>query len=242
MPSPTYTVGGSSAATRDPSLPSGARRALMRGRRRRPDDVAEHSARLDRRQLPRVADEDEPRLAGAPPRPASPSARARPSTSRRRSRRRGAAGCRGGGGSGCGCPGRQPSSRCSVDALKREQLRTDAGRRRRARAPRVHRLLEPRGRLAGRRREGDERRAARGGLLGQQRDDPRDGRRLAGARPAGDDREAPQDRGRGGQPLAARPSRRRTAARARRRGAPRDVSAALAERPQVRRDWRSSRQ
>ena len=44
--------------------------------------------------------------------------------------------------------------------------------------------------------------AGRRGLLGEQRDDPRDGRRLAGAGAAGDDGEAAQDGGRGGLALA----------------------------------------
>ena len=54
------------------------------------------------------------------------------------------------------------------------------------------------------RRERDERLgpAGRLGLLGQQRDDARDGRRLAGARAAGDDGEAVADGGRAGHPLA----------------------------------------
>ncbi len=56
----------------------------------------------------------------------------------------------------------------------------------------VDRLLQPRGRLARRRRQRDQRQPA--GLLGQQREDPRDRRRLARARAAGDDREPPPHR------------------------------------------------
>ena len=87
---------------------------------------------------------------------------------------------------------------------EREQLVADGGLERQRAGLGVHGLLQPRRRLARRRRQRDERRglAARGGLLGEQRDDPRDGRRLAGARAAGDDREAAQRRGRGGEPLA----------------------------------------
>ena len=64
-------------------------------------------------------------------------------------------------------------------------------------------LLQAGGGFARRRGERDVRwRLARGGrLLGEQRDDPRDGRRLAGAGPAGDDREAPQHGSCGGKPL-----------------------------------------
>ena len=60
----------------------------------------------------------------------------------------------------------------------------------------VHRLLQARRGLAGRRGERDQRRGAARGprLLGEQRDDPRDRRRLARARPAGDDGQPPQDR------------------------------------------------
>jgi hypothetical protein len=50
----------------------------------------------------------------------------------------------------------------------------------------VDRLLEPRGRLARRRGQGDERHVVPR-LLGEQGDDPRHGRRLARARAAGDD-------------------------------------------------------
>ncbi len=69
----------------------------------------------------------------------------------------------------------------------------------------VDRLLQPRGGLAGRRRERDERRRRPGGgrLLGEQRHDPRDRGRLAGARPAGDDREALAHRRGGRERLAA---------------------------------------
>ena len=164
----------------------------------RPDDVAEHGAGLDRGQLPGVADEDRAGPAGAPPRAAGPSATATPSRSRRRSRRRGAAGCRGRGGSGCWLSGRQPSSRCRVEALAAQQLRADGVARRRAVGGLVCTASSSRPRrLAGRRGERDERLgpAGRLGLLGQQRDDPRDRRRLAGARAAGDDGEATADRG-----------------------------------------------
>ena len=83
----------------------------------------------------------------------------------------------------------------------------------------VHRLLQAGGRLAGRRGERDERGGGAGGrgLLGQQRDDPRDGGRLARAGPAGDDREAAQHGRRGGAALARVVGSRAQAARARRR-------------------------
>ncbi len=65
-------------------------------------------------------------------------------------------------------------------------------------------LLQPRRRLARRRGERDQRRtrSLRRGLLGVQRDDPRDRGRLAGPGAAGDDCEAPQDRDRRSHPLA----------------------------------------
>ncbi len=81
------------------------------------DEVSQHRARLDRGQLVGVADQDEPAVSGAAPRPAGPSASATPSTPRRRPRRRRAAGCRGRAGSVRGRPGCQPSSRCRVVAV-----------------------------------------------------------------------------------------------------------------------------
>ena len=65
---------------------------------------------------------------------------------------------RGRGGSGCGVPGRQPSSRCSVEASSRA-ARADAA----TASVRlvVHRLAQPRGGLAGRRGERDQRRRSR---------------------------------------------------------------------------------
>ena len=66
----------------------------------------------------------------------------------------------------------------------------------------VDRLGQPRGGLAGRGGEGDERGCGARGerLLLEQRDDPGDRRRLAGARAAGHDRE-PSQHGRGGRLL-----------------------------------------
>jgi hypothetical protein len=89
--------------------------------------------------------------------------------------------------------------------VEREELGPDRGVHREARGLLVDRLLQARGGLPGRRGERDEqvRRAGRGGLLGQQRDDAGDRRRLARARAARDDREPPQDRGRRGERLAA---------------------------------------
>ena len=173
-----------------------------RRRRARADDVAEHGSRLDRGELARVADEDQPRLRLGPPRRAGPSGTARPSRSRRRSRRRAAAGCRGRGGSGCGCPGasraagaawtrRGADSRARTSSLTSSRPRPRGSPRRAGRPPcRSARRARPAARAR-----------PRSGLLEQQRDDPRDGRRLAGARAAGDDRQAAPDRGLGGQPL-----------------------------------------
>ena len=74
-----------------------------------------------------------------------------------------------------------------------EQLRAHVlGHRERGRLG-VDRLLQARRRLAGGRRERDERLAAR--LLDEQRHDPRDRRGLAGARAAGHDRQPPQHGG-----------------------------------------------
>ena len=67
MPSPTATSdAGATPSTGEPVASSTAARTLglMRGPvAAGPDDVAEHGARLDRGELARVADEDEPRLA-----------------------------------------------------------------------------------------------------------------------------------------------------------------------------------
>ena len=100
-------------------------------------------------------------------------------------------------------PGRQPSSRCSVDAPRLEQSRPLLRAQLERRGLLVDRFLEPRGGLAGRRGEGDERARRSGGLglLVEQRDDARDGRRLAGAGAAGDDGEAAQHARRGGEAL-----------------------------------------
>ena len=90
-------------------------------------------------------------------------------------------------------PGRQPSSRCRVDARRSEQPLPGRGADRH-RAPRfaVHRLLSRAAALPGRGGEGDtgRRLPAAAGLLVEQGEDAGDGRRLAGAGPAGDDCEA----------------------------------------------------
>ena len=100
-------------------------------------------------------------------------------------------------------PGRQPSSRWRVEALSVEQLRS------RTASLDVERSAPPRARPppAARRPSRSARRARRAaaarpaavGLLVEQRDDARDGRRLAGAGSAGDDGEAAQHGGRGGE-------------------------------------------
>ena len=202
-----------------------ARRVMRRPSRRRADDVAEHRTGLDRGQLVGVADEHQPGARAARRRGAGPSATARPSTSRRRRRRRTAAGWRGRGGSGCGWPGRQPSSRWSVERAEGPSSCARIVRRgRRGRAPR--RAPPPRGGpppcRSGRRARSERGGGPSRGLLGEQRDDARDGRGLAGAGPAGDHREPaaarrPRPRAAGSRrPAAPRTSRSRPVAPARR--------------------------
>ena len=143
--------------------------------------------------------------------------------------------------------GRQPRSRCRVEACAASSCARTASLDVEPGGLLVHGLLQAGGRLARRRGEGDERLgvAGRRGLLGQQRDDPRDGRRLAGAGAAGDDGEAVLDGGRArlalalvvhvreqpGEPLGEgrrrrrrRGARRRGPAGRRRPGAPRASS------------------
>ena len=137
-------------------------------------------------------------------------------------------------------PGLQPSSRCSVEALEREQLLADASSTSSARASAWTASSSRAAALpvgaASATSGGGRPRARR--LLGEQREDPRDGRRLAGAGAARDDREAPRAwrsrrRGAGGRRRRRANSRgeaRRPAARRRRR-APRPVARARAGPP-----------
>ena len=137
------------------AAPAAHRQPSAAGRRCRPAPRPPRSTRAARGRRPAPA-----ARRGAAPRPAWPSATATPSRSRRRSRRRGQA-LRGRGESGCGCPGRQPSSRCSVDGLQGEQLRRGPRRSHRACAPpRAPPPASRAARLARRRRERDQRRAA----------------------------------------------------------------------------------
>ena len=100
---------------------------------------------------------------------------------------------------GAGLPAEQAVER---RGLELEQPRADRVVDVEPRGLRVDGLGEPRGGLAGRGGERDQRRCGARGerLLLEQRDDAGDGRRLAGARAAGHDREAAQH-GRGGRLL-----------------------------------------
>ena len=207
---------------------------------RGPDDVAEHRAGLDRR---RAGPGRRPASAAppaAPPRRAAPSATARPSRSRRRSPRRAGAGCRGGGGSGCGCPGASRAAGAASRPRSAEQLRADARRSTSsAAASSWTASSQPRGGLAGRRGERDERlgAAAAAACSASSATIRATVVVLPVPGPAGDDREAAPHRGRGGQRAGARRPRRRTAARARGEDRPRRrVGRAGAERAQVRGD------
>ena len=203
MPSPTGTSAGGARA-----LDGRARRLLDRGPHRRAharavrgraDDVAEHRAGLDRRELARVADEDQPRLA----------ADGLGEAGHQRERdhrglvddhdvvRESIAAVVAEAAVGAGLPAEQAVER---RGLELEQPRADRGVDVQPRRLGVDRFGEPRGGLAGRRGERDERGCGARGerLLLQQRDDPGDGRRLAGARASGDDRQASQHRGGGG--------------------------------------------
>ena len=168
-----------------------------------PHDVPEHRAGLDRGQLARVADQHEPRL--------GPHGLDQPRHQRERDHRglvddhdvvrQPVAAVVPEAAVAVGPPAEQAVQRRGVE---REQALADAGRDVEPCRLGVHRLLEPRGRLAGRRGERDERRGRTGrrGLLGEQRDDPRHGRRLAGAGAAGDDREPAPHGGRRRRALA----------------------------------------
>jgi hypothetical protein len=169
-----------------------------------PDDVAEHGAGLDGGQLAGVADEHE---AGV-----GPDRLDEARHERQRDHRRlvddddvvrepvGAVVAE--AAVAVGSPAEQAVQR---RGLEREEVRADRSVDRELRSLLVHRLLQPGGGLAGRRGERDEqvRRARSRGLLGQERDDARDGSRLAGARTPGDDGKAPQDRRDGRERLPA---------------------------------------
>jgi hypothetical protein len=171
--------------------------------RRRPDDIPEHRARLDRGQLSGVPHQHEPRLGPH---------RLHQARHQRQGHHRGlvdhhdvvrepvAAVM-----TEAAVAGRPPAEQAVQSRrLKIEErgldLRPDVERG----GLLMHGLLEPRGRLARRRGEGDQRgsRPGRGRLLVQQRRDPRDRGRLARAGPAGHDGEAPQHRRGRGQGLA----------------------------------------
>ena len=162
--------------------------------RRRADDVAEHGAGLDRGELTRVADEDQPGLA--------PDGLGQPSHQGERHHRRliddhdverqPVAAVVAEAAVGAGLP--------AEEAVKRRGLELEEpGADRRVDVEpcclAVHRLGQPCGGLAGRGGEGDERRCGARGerLLLEQRDDPGDRRRLAGAGTAGHDREPAED-------------------------------------------------
>ncbi len=166
-------------------------------------DVAQHRARLDRRELGGVADQHEPRVGAH--------GVEQPGHHRDRHHRglvddhdvvgEPAAAVVAEAAVAARPPAEQAVER---DRLQRQQLCTH----RRAHIERqrllVHRLGQPGRRAAGGGRERDEgcRRAGRQCLFGEQSDDPSDRRGLAGAGPAGDDREAPQHRGGRSQALA----------------------------------------
>ena len=169
----------------------------------RPDDVAEHGAGLDRGELARVADEDQPRLA--------PDGLGEAGHQRERHHRglvddhdvvgQSVAAVVAEAAVGAGLPAEQAVERRRLEleqTCSDPRVDVEAGRLV------VDRLREPCGGLAGRGGERDERgRGARGQrLLLEQRDDAGDGRGLAGARASGDDRQSPQHRG-GGRLLLA---------------------------------------
>ena len=205
MPSPTATSAdgaGPSTAVAGGLLDGGASgRAHARALRGRADDVAEHRAGLDRGELARVADEDQPRLA--------PDRLGQPGHQRERDHRglvddhdvvgEAVAAVVAEAAVGAGLPAEQAVER---RGLELEQPRADRGVDVEVGGLGVDRLGEPGGGLAGRGGEGDQGRCrARGErLLLEQRDDAGDGRRLAGARAAGHDRE-PAQHGRGGRLL-----------------------------------------
>ena len=156
-----------------------------------PDDVAEDGARLDRGQLPGVADQHEPGL--------RPHRLHQPRHERERDHRglvddddvvgQAVAAVVAEAAVAVGAPAEEPVQRRRLGG---EELRADGVADVEPGGLLVHGLLQAGGRLARRRREGDERLgvARRRGLLGQESDDPRDGRRLAGAGAPGDDGEA----------------------------------------------------
>ena len=169
----------------------------------RPDDVAEDGARLDRGQLPGVADEDEPGLRA------------------HRLEQPGHLGERDHRGlvddhdvvgqpvaavvAEAALAVRAPAEQAVQGrGARRAQLGADGVARVESFGGVVDGLLEARRGDRRGRGERDERLgpAGRLGLLGQQRDDAGDGRRLAGARAAGDDGEAMADRGGAGRALA----------------------------------------
>ena len=207
MPSPTATsdAGADALDRRARRLLHGSPHARAHARTRggRADDVAEHGARLDRGELARVADEDQPRLAA--------DGLGQPGHQRERDHRRlvddhdvvgqAVPAVVAEAAVGAGLPAEQAVER---RGLELEQPRADRLVDAEPGGFVVDRLREPRGGLAGRGGERDERRCGAGGerLLLEQRDDAGDGRRLAGARAAGHDREAAQHR-RGGRLLLA---------------------------------------
>ena len=148
-------------STRRTGATSAARRPRDVRRRAEPvDQVGQHRARrpptpAGRGRRPAAAGPP-----GAPPPAAGPSSSATPSTSRRRRSRRAAAGCRGGAGTATRCPAaaEQPVQRRRLQT--RQPLLVDGSE---LGDLELHRLLQPRRRLAGRRgqRDPQPRRAGR---------------------------------------------------------------------------------
>ena len=227
------------STTMPPAIGEVAPRALLAGGA---DDVAEHRTGLDRGELVRVADEDQPGAGGegldevghqrrrdhrglvddddverqvVAAVVAEPAAAAGPPTEQAVQ----------GDGPQRGEP--LPGRRGDVHPLGLV----------------VDRLLQPGGGLAGRRGERDALRCA--GLLVEEGDDAGDGRRLPGARPAGDDGERAAHRGGSSGALEVGRDRCRTGGRGRRSAAPRRPPAG-GRRPRsdasaIARSWRQYR-
>ncbi len=170
--------------------------------RGRPDDVAEHGPRLDRRELAGVADQDQTRLRA--------NGLDQPGHHRQRDHRRlvddhdvvrqSVRAVVTEAAVAAGKPAEEPVERRRAELA---ELLSDGVADVELRRLLVNGLLQPRGGLGGRCGERDERRGRSrgGGLFGEQGHDPGDGGGLARAGAAGDDREPPQHRGGGGQSL-----------------------------------------
>ena len=167
------------------------------------DDVAEHGAGFDRRQLLVVADDDQPARQDGAPRGAGPSwtaATMEVSSTTTTSWRSGFdLLCR----NRVRLPPARPRSRCSVIPRSARSRSTVPGFRPSRGRLVAHRFLQPQRRLPRRRRQGDERRCGAVGdrLLVEQRQQAGHGRGLARPRSSGDDRDPAENGGRGGQRL-----------------------------------------